>query len=446
MTSSRLSLRHPEVPSSGRARVAVVGLGFAGLPTAVAIARAGFETIGIDIDPTKVERINQSLSASGVDSSELSPLVGEGLLRAVSDPSVLGEVDVVLVSVPTPIDAEGQPDERALAAAARTVVEHVVDDTLIVLQCTVVPGTTRRLFVEPLNSAGHTVGETVFVAYSPDRINPGDPVYHVGNTTKLVAGATSACSTRAAAFVGGFVQSARIVPALEAAELAKLVENTFRFVNISFMNEIALLCGRLRISVWDVIDAAATKPFAFMAHYPGPGIGGECIPVSPRYLEASAAEHGLVSELIPAGMRATKRMPAFVVDRCAEALSIAGRDFRGVKVAVAGLAYKPNIADARHSPAIGVIRALVERGASVSVLDPFVHEIHVDGTTYISGDPAASWPDGPVGADAVIVVTPHKGVDYGNIASAVRVLLDTRNALEDLPGRHELPAGRIVAL
>jgi UDP-N-acetyl-D-glucosamine dehydrogenase len=429
LTSAQPLTRPSAGGRTGDSRVAVVGLGFAGLPTATAIAAAGFETIGVDIDVRKVAALNAGSSTSGVDASTIRPLLDAGWFSASSDPTVLAAVDVIVVSVPTPIDLEGRPDERALRGACATVLEHASDGALIVLQSTVVPGATRRLLVEPLERAGRLPGRDVFVAFSPERINPGDPVFHVSNTTKLVAGATPECLERAAAFVAGFVSSIGRVSSLEAAELAKLVENSFRFINISFVNELAVLCDRVGVSVWDVIDAAATKPFAFLAHRPGPGIGGDCIPVSPRYLEASALEHGLVSEIIPAGYRASDRMPDHVVDRCAAELGVDGRDLTGLRLVVVGVAYKPNVADTRHSPAVAVIHALRARGADVMIHDPLVSELEVEEVTYPSMPLDRPWPGGAKGADAAIVVTPHAAVDYEALVKSARLVLDTRNAL-----------------
>ena len=295
-------------------RVCVVGLGFAGLPTATAVAVAGHETIGLDIDPAKVASINARHATSGIAAERIAPLIEKGALKATTDVSAISRADVVLISVPTPLDADGRPNEIPVQRACEMVLANVSDGALIIMQCTVVPGTTRRLLIDPLNEAGRIVGQDIFVAFSPERINPGDPVYHVGNTTKLVAGATEACLERGREFVASFVSAARPVPSIEAAELAKLVENTFRFINISFVNELAVLCDRCGVNAWDVIDAAASKPFAFMAHDPGPGIGGDCIPVSPRYLMAAAERKGLTSEMIPAAFRATGRMAEHVAN------------------------------------------------------------------------------------------------------------------------------------
>lgn len=423
-------------------RVVVVGLGFAGLPTAVAIAEAGLPTVGLDIDATKVARINAGQDVSGVAGDLLRQLAGEGLIHATTDPSVIREAEIIVISVPTPLDDAGRPDERILSAACQSVVENVSHGALVVLQSTVVPGATRRLLVQPLEAAGRVVGRDIFVAYSPERINPGDPIFTISNTPKLVAGATEACLNRGRSFIASFVSSVEAVPALEVAELAKLVENTFRFINISFVNEVAVLCDRLGIRVWDVINAAATKPFAFMAHHPGAGIGGDCVPVSPRYLQASALAHGLESEIISAGFRATGAMPSHVVDRCAAELGADLRDLRGVRILVVGLAYKPGVADTRHSPAVPVIRMLCQRGAAVTVHDPLVEEIYVDGVRYGSVDLEAEGTEGGFLADAAIVITPHPSIDYKTLGSKTGLILDTRNALA---AGYEL-SGRVVPL
>lgn len=417
-------------PSPDRSNcVVVVGLGFAGLPTAVAAAGAGYEVVGLDIDPLKVAAINGREAASGVAKEIIGDLVNRGLLAATTDRSAVRGAAVIVIAVPTPIDEQGRPDERAVSTACRSVVENVSPGTLIVLQSTVMPGTTRRLLVRPLEGGGWVLGQDVFVVSSPERINPGDPVFGIANTPRLIAGATAAGLSRGMGFFGKFVDEVHAVPRLEVAELAKLVENTFRFINISFANEVAVLSSRLGISAWDVINAAATKPFGFMAHYPGPGIGGECIPVSPRYLAASAVQQGLASEIIPAAFRATDLMPDHVVDRCAEELGVDPQNLTGTRILVVGLAYKPNVADPRHSPAIAVIRSLVRRGAGVAVFDPLVTEIAVDGHLYNSVDLDGEWPHGADGADAAIVITPHESVDYRALGNRVGLILDTRNEL-----------------
>lgn len=430
------------VPSGDRTHetatgtVAVVGLGFAGLPTAVAIAQAGHRVVGLDLDASKTGAVNACRDVSGVPASILEPLVKGKTLTATTDPAVLVDADAIVINVPTPLGPSGRPDLSAVESAAGTVIAHMRPGTLIVLQSTVVPGVTRRLFVEPLAKAGWSIGRDVFVAYSPERVNPGDPVFRVSNTKKLVAGATPECLEKAVAFVASFVSAVHPVSALEVAELSKLVENTFRFVNIGFANEIAVLCDRLGISAWEVIAAAATKPFSFLAHYPGPGVGGECIPVSPRYLEESAREHGCALRIVPAAFEANDAMARHVADRCAAEL---GMDLAGRRILVVGVAYKPGIADSRHSPAVPLIRVLREQGAEVAILDPLVRSLDVDGVAYRTCDADGTWPHGPVGADAAIVVTAHGDVDHLALARRVGVVLDTRNALTADPDGHIVP-------
>jgi UDP-N-acetyl-D-glucosamine dehydrogenase len=426
-------------PASSK-RVCVIGLGFAGLPTATAIAAAGHRTTGLDIGAAKVASINAGHATSGIPAAAITTLIDDGSLIATTDAAAIARAEVILISVPTPIDSEGRPNEVPVERACETVLQHVSDGALIVMQCTVVPGSTRRLLVDPLNAAGRKVGEDVFVAFSPERINPGDPVFNVSNTTKLVAGATDACLERGREFVASFVTTAMPVASLETAELAKLVENTFRFINISFVNELAVLCDRFGVNSWDVIQAAASKPFAFMAHFPGPGIGGDCIPVSPRYLQAAAERKGLASDVIAASFKATGRMPGHVSDRLAALLSERGRVMTGARVIVVGLAYKPDIADTRHSPALGVIRELESRGAEVLVHDPIATGIIVDGALRPSVPLDRVWPAGAVGADAAVVITPHSAIDYATLAGQVGVVLDTRNALRSVK------SDRIVSL
>jgi UDP-N-acetyl-D-glucosamine dehydrogenase len=421
-------------------RVCVIGLGFAGLPTATAIALAGHSTVGLDIDPAKVASVNAGHATSGIPAEAIAPLVRGGTLTATTDAAAIARAEIVLISVPTPIDPEGRPYELPVERACETVLAHVSNGTLIVMQSTVVPGTTRRLLVDPLNAAGRKVGRDIFVAFSPERINPGDPDYNVSNTTKLVAGATDACLARGFEFVASFVSAARTVPSLETAEFAKLTENTFRFINISFVNELAVLCDRFGVDTWEVIQAAATKPFAFLAHYPGPGVGGDCIPVSPRYIQAAAERKGLNSEVIGACVRATGRMAGHVADRLAAILAERGRIMHGARVIVVGLAYKPDIADTRHSPAIGVIHELESRGADVLVHDPLATGIIVDEVLRPSVPLDRPWPAGAAGADAAIVITPHSSIDYAALAGQVGVVLDTRHALR------WLESDRVVSL
>jgi len=403
------------------ARIAIVGLGYAGLPMALEFAGAGFPTIGLDVDAHKVTTINRGQSpVSNVTDAEIQA----GRLTASSDPVVLDTADVAVICVPTPLTAEGGPDLRFVEAAATTIGDHLHAEMLVVLQSTCGPGTTSRQLAPALERAsGLHAGEDFFVAFAPERIDPGNQRYTVKNTPKLVGGVTPESTRLAAMLYETCIDEVVLVSSPDVAELAKLVENTFRFINISFINEMALLCDRLGVNVWEVIEAAKTKPFAFLPHYPSPGVGGHCIPVVPQYLDAAAREAGLHSQLIPAANRINDAMPQLVVDKLEQGLD---RPLLDARVLLVGITYKPDIADIRESAAVRVLEEAVRRGASVEYHDPLWPTLEAANRVLesVNVDPLSV-----AGFDAVVLLTPHTSIDYASIVRAAPLVVDTHSGL-----------------
>jgi len=403
------------------ARIAIVGLGYAGLPMAVELARAGFPVIGYDVDADKVSHVNRGASpVSNVTDAE----VRASRLSASTDAAILDTADVAIICVPTPLTPSGGPDLRFVQAAASTLGRHLRSDMLIVLQSTCGPGTTSRQLAPVLERlSGLKAGEDFFVAFAPERIDPGNQRFTVKNTPKLVGGLTPESTRLAALMYEACIDEVVLVSSPEIAEMSKLVDNTFRFINISFINEMALLCDRLGVNVWEVIEAARTKPFAFMPHYPSPGVGGHCIPVVPQYLDAAARELGLSSELIPAANRINDAMPRLIVDKLEQAL---GKSLLGASVLLVGITYKPDIADIRESAAVRVLTETLARGAQVTYHDPLWPNLQLDGETLSSVvlDPAAV-----AAADAVVLLTPHTSIDYPSVVRAARLVIDTHSGL-----------------
>jgi len=407
------------------ARVAIVGLGYAGLPMAVEIARAGFAVVGFDVDEHKVKTIARGQSpVSNVVDEEVEPLVTSGRFAATTDARVLDTADVAIICVPTPLTPGGGPDLRFVHAAGSTIAEHVHSEMLVVLQSTCGPGTTSKLLAPLLeHGSGLRAGEDFFVVFAPERIDPGNQRFTVKNTPKLVGGVNPESTRLACVLYETCIDEVVPVSSPEIAELAKLVENTFRFINISFINEMALLCDRLGVNVWEVIEAAKTKPFAFMPHYPSPGVGGHCIPVVPQYLDAAAQDVGLQSELIPAAYRINNAMPRLIVDKLADAL---GGSLVGASVLLVGVTYKPDIADVRESAALRVLEEALSRGASVSYHDPVMPSVAVGGSLFES---VVLDPRTVASADAVVLLTPHTTIDYDRVVRSARLVIDTHSGL-----------------
>ena len=409
-----------------RAVVGIIGLGYVGLPLAVAFAKAGLRAVGYDVSHRVVDLLNRGNShIQDVAAADIASLVKAGRFVATSDESQLHDVDAILIAVPTPLAKTRDPDMSYVISAAKTVGRQARAGQIIVLESTTYPGTTRELLQPVLEQAGLTIGDDVFLAFSPERVDPGNPTYHTTNTPKVVGGITPSCTEVGAALYGACIDPVIMVSTAETAELVKLLENTFRSVNIGLVNEMAIVCDKLGVNVWEVIDAAATKPFGFMRFTPGPGIGGHCIPLDPHYLAWKMRTLNYKTRFIDLASEINSQMPAYVVEKVAHALNEDRKPVNGSRVLVLGVAYKRDIDDVRESPALDVIRLLEEHGAEVAFHDPFVslvrdegHEMH---GVALSDDELDR-------ADAVVIVTDHTQLDYQRVVDRAMLVVDTRNA------------------
>jgi UDP-N-acetyl-D-glucosamine dehydrogenase len=412
---------------SRQARVAVIGIGYVGLPLAVEVAGAGFTVCGYDKSMDKVRRVAAGQSyIKDVPTDALAALVSSGKLSASNDPDVLGSADVIVICVPTPLNKTKDPDNSFIVSAMDDLVPRLKKDTLLVLESTTFPGFTREVMVPRLTEAGFTVGKDVFVAFSPERVDPGNPKFHTKNTPKVVGGHTPACLEAVRAIYSTFLERLVPVSSTDAAEMVKLLENTFRAVNIGLVNEVALMCEKLGLDTWEIIEAAATKPFGFMPFYPGPGLGGHCIPVDPHYLSWKLKTLKYNARFIELAGEINSNMPEVVVERLAGALNDRERAVKGSRVLVLGTAYKRDIDDVRESPALDVIHLLRERGAHVAYHDPFIPELVLEeeGHAKMQSVPFENLH----GYDAVVIVTDHTGIDYARVVAESKLVLDTRNA------------------
>jgi UDP-N-acetyl-D-glucosamine dehydrogenase len=409
------------------ARVGVIGLGYVGLPLAVEFAKAGFDVTGIDILASKVEQFNRGESyVKDVPDDVFAPLVASGKLRATTDFSVIRELDTIDICVPTPLRKTKDPDMSFVVAASDEIAAHLHPSLLVMLESTTYPGTTDELVLPKLEATGLQVGRDFFLCFSPERVDPGNPNFQTRNIPKVVGGITPLCTELGAAFYKQALETIVPVSSTRVAEMVKLLENTFRMINIGLVNELALMCDRMNIDVWEVIDAAATKPFGFMPFYPGPGLGGHCIPIDPFYLSWKSKEAGIEARFIELAGYINGRMPEFVVEKIQNALNDSTKPLRGSHVHILGVAYKRDIDDVRESPALDIIALLKRRGAVVSYSDPYVPAIRVDGGELRAEDlfPASE------AADCCVIVTDHKSVDYSMVLDRVKLILDTRNALK----------------
>ena len=419
--------------------LAIAGLGYVGLPLAVEFARAGIRVIGIDPDPRKVNAINAGKSyIPDVPDATVAQLVSRGRLKASTDYAVLAECDAVSICVPTPLNKTRDPDMSYVIDAATQVAAYCHADFLIVLESTTYPGTTEEILLPKLQAAGWQVGQDVFLAFSPERIDPGNAHYGVRNTPKVVGGATPACTEMATALYSLAVDQVVAVSSLRTAELVKLLENTFRAVNIGLVNEMALMCDKLNVDVWEVIEAAATKPYGYMKFTPGPGIGGHCIPIDPLYLSWKLKSLNYTARFIELADSINSRMPEHVVSLVADGLNEDGRALNGARVLVLGVAYKKDINDLRESPALDIITELVARKARVTYHDPWVPAIAVNGLS-LQTQPLTA--ESLQAADCVVIATDHTSFDWGLVSANARLVIDTRNALKGRSG-----AARVIRL
>ncbi len=413
----------------------IIGFGYVGLPLALEFARAGYHVTGIDIDGGKVEQIRAGKSyIPDVDGGELRELVRQGKLTATTDYSVLKNLDTVNICVPTPLRKTKDPDVSYIVDAVEHVAKYLHRGQLIVLESTTYPGTTEELVLPMLQKKGLKVGRDFCLAFSPERVDPGNEKYQTRNTPKVVGGVTGRCTRIAAAFYGEAIDTVVPVSSPRVAEMVKLLENTFRSVNIGLVNELALMCDKMGIDVWEVIDAAGTKPFGFMPFYPGPGLGGHCIPIDPFYLSWKAKQSGFEPRFIELAGEVNGKMPHHVVTKVMDALNQHEKSLKGSRVLVLGVAYKKDIDDLRESPALDIIKLLQDKGAKVSFSDPFIPRVTLDGARPLR---SVSLNSKTIGAyDCVVIITDHSAIDYREIAGKARLVVDTRNALKGIRGKN----------
>ncbi len=412
---------------SRQATVGIVGLGYVGLPLAVEFAIEGFTVIGIDLSPSKVDAINRGESyIPDIPTSRLAPLVAAGKLRASTSYEALRAADTVSICVPTPLRQTKDPDMSYVIDSVNAVADVCHEGMLIVLESTTYPGTTDELVIPRLAQAGFTPGENVFVAFSPERIDPANPKYGVRNTPKVVGGVTPACIEAVESLYSAAVDQVITVSSPATAEMVKLLENTFRAVNIGLVNEMALICDKLGIDVWEVIRAASSKPFGFMPFYPGPGLGGHCIPIDPLYLSWKMKSLNYNARFIELASEINTSMPHHVIDKVTTALNDDCKSVRGSKVVILGVAYKRDVDDVRESPALDVIGLLHKLGAKLEYHDPYVARIRLEDEAIMESSPYSA--DLLASADAVVIITDHTTFDYQHLVDHSRLIVDTRNA------------------
>jgi UDP-N-acetyl-D-glucosamine dehydrogenase len=405
----------------------IIGLGYVGLPLAVELGRAGFRVLGYDVNRRVVDGLNAGRShIKDISDADLQEVLKAGRFEATADPARLGEPDAISICVPTPLGKYKDPDVSYIVAATEAVTATLRRGQAIILESTTYPGTTREIMLPALESTGLRVGEDFFLAFSPERVDPGNERYHTRNTPKVVGGITEACRRVCCALYQPAIDSLVPVSSTEAAELVKLLENTFRSVNIGLVNEMAIVCEKLGVNVWEVIDAAATKPFGFMKFTPGPGLGGHCIPIDPHYLAWKMRGLNYKTRFIDLAGEVNTEMPIFWVRQAIEALNRHSRAMRGSKVLVLGVAYKKDIDDMRESPALDIIHLLEQQGAQVSYHDPHVGRFSEDGHEFHS---VPLTEEAVAAADCVLIVTDHTAIDFAMVQRAARLVVDTRNAM-----------------
>jgi UDP-N-acetyl-D-glucosamine dehydrogenase len=410
-------------------KAGVIGMGYVGLPLAMEIAKANIFVSGIDISIPKVEQLNQGVSYIGdVTSEELAGQIRSGRLKATTEFNVIRDLDVIIICVPTPLGKTKDPDLSMVMAAVERIAENQRPGQLVVLESTTYPGTTEELILPRLQEAGLQVGKDFFLAFSPERVDPGNPVYQTHNTPKVIGGVTPQCLEVASHLYRHFILKIVQVSSCQAAEMVKLLENTFRSVNIGLVNEVALMCDRLGVDVWEVIDAAGTKPFGFMPFQPGPGLGGHCIPIDPLYLSWKLKTLNYRARFIELASEINADMPRYVVDKVNDALNDFSKSVKDSRILVVGVSYKKDIDDLRESPALDVIQLLQKRGAKVTYHDPFVAEIRLDSATLLSSDLELALRR----TDCTVIVTNHSQLDYQRIVELSPVVLDTRNATKGI--------------
>ncbi len=409
------------------ARVGVVGLGYVGLPLVVGLAEAGFHVTGIDVDARKVQSLNNGQSyIEDIPSEAIAKLVKNGRFRASVDYGLLDDVDAISICVPTPLRKTKDPDISYIINASENIAKYGVEGKLIILESTTYPGTTDEVMLPILQEKGQEVGRDFFLAFSPERIDPGRTDYTLKTTPKVIGGVTPACLEAAVALYGTIVDNPVPVSSTATAEMVKLLENTFRAVNIGLVNEVALMCDKLGLNVWEVVHAAASKPYGFMPFYPGPGLGGHCIPIDPHYLSWKLRTLNYTARFIELAAEINSHMPEYVVSKVADALNDHAKPIKGSKILVLGVAYKPNVSDVRESPALDIILLLQGKGAQVVYHDPYVADLGHEGIALTS----TPWADDLVAQmDCTVIVTNHADYDWPALANQPALFVDARNAL-----------------
>ena len=417
------------------ANVAIIGLGYVGLPLAVEFAHAGFNVTGIDIDEQKIKALNEGRSyIKDVTDEAVSSAVKAGNFLASTDYALLREADTISICVPTPLRKTKDPDISYIVAATESIAENGRPGRLVVLESTTYPGTTDEIILPRLSANGYEVGKDFFLAFSPERVDPGNPRYQTANIPKVIGGVTPTCQELAVALYKTVVENIIPVSSPATAEMVKLFENTFRAVNIAMANELAIMCSKLGIDVWEVIDAAATKPFGFMPHYPGPGLGGHCLPIDPQYLSWKLKTLNYKARFIELASEINTDMPNYVLDLVADALNDRAKPLRGSSVLVLGVTYKRDVEDVRESPAVDIINLLASKGALVDYHDPYVSALQTEEdhepilTIELTEQKIAEY-------DAVVIVTDHSSYDWSWIAARSQLLVDTRNAARNVEDR-----------
>src|SRR5579883_3168403 len=424
-TANRADILAEKIVSRS-ARVGIIGLGYVGLPLATEFACAGFHVVGIDVQQSKIDQLRDGHSyVQDVPTEVIHELVTTGQLTATSDFSVVETLDTINICVPTPLRKTKDPDMSYIVTACQEITKYLRPGSLVILESTTYPGTTDELLLPMFEREGMKVGEDFFLCFSPERVDPGNPKFQTSNIPKVVGGITPACTKLGALFYKQAIEKVVPVSSTRVAEMVKLLENTFRMINIGLVNELAIMCDRMGINVWEVIDGAATKPFGFMPFYPGPGLGGHCIPIDPFYLSWKTKQAGIEARFIELAGYINGQMPHFVVDKVQNALNDAGKPVKGSRIHVMGVAYKRDIDDMRESPALDVMLLLEKRGGKLTYSDPHVPKLRLDGLHLESVPEIAA-----AEADCVVIITDHTAFDYNALVSRSSLIVDTRNALK----------------
>lgn len=412
-----------------KAKIGIIGLGYVGLPLAMEFSKAGFDVTGIEIDKDKVRMINQGKCyIQDIKQNELKDLVKNNKLKATADFSVLKEMDAVSICVPTPLRKTRDPDISYIISAVEKVAKYLRPGQLVILESTTYPGTTREVILPRLEARNLRVGKDFFLAFSPERVDPGNKIYTIRNTPKIVSGITKKCTSIAVTLYEQIIDEVVPVSTTESAEMVKLLENTFRIVNVGLVNEIALICDRLKLDAWEVIDAAATKPFGFTPFYPGPGLGGHCVPIDPHYLSWKLKALNFYARFIELAGEINSKMPEFLVSKIDAALNEREKSIKGSKILILGVAYKSNVSDIRESPALDVMKLLKERGGKVVYNDPHVPQVEGLKSIPLTESSLRN-------ADCVVITTAHSDYDYKQIVKNARLVIDSRNATKGIKSK-----------